>query len=151
MKPKNIIYRIQQIPFIRFFINIWLFRENLYRFRDWDYSFNLYIFKRSLEILKYNLENYSYEDETYLNPKLESINKVIELIDKQIGSDFITDAEEILGFKMSKGNPFIKLTAEEYEILKLSEELEEQNWNKIWDIIKGDPFIKGSDIRCWWN
>ena len=162
-------YSFLRYDIFRFFKNIILFRKELYGFYPWDSSCNLNLFKKSLEITADNLEKYGYEIEISRNKKVKSIKRVIELLDHSINEDFIDQAEKELGYEIVLSDIFSskadKRTPEEKEncdkIYKLSDEIQKQQWEELWSIIKGnydfkigddwDEKFNGSDIRGWWD
>lgn len=142
-----------------FFKNIWYFRKELYDFEAWDYRFNLNLFQRSLEATADYIEHRGYEvDESRLK-KVAKMRRVIKLLDER---DYIDQAEAELGELKNVGGWLDgkEDTLEEREhnskVFKRAHEIEEQNWNELWDILKGKPYTTeeeydGSNLRGWWD
>ena len=167
--------------FKNFFRNIWLFRKQLTRFQWWDYSFTLDMLSKSLEIMANNLETKGIEVDTPRMKKVAKIRRVIELIGNREGIEHIEMAEKELGslyiskpeFEKIEENPTYYTmkyneTEEQKEhnrkVYDRARQLEEQEWNEIWDILKGqdikkykpkkqdwDDFFDGSGMNTWWD
>jgi hypothetical protein len=162
-----------------FLKNIWFFRKQLWDFRSWDYSYNLQLFARSLEATSDLLENYGNEIEKTRNKKVQKIKRSIYLLHRIRTEDYITDAEKELG--ELKNTDFFSRedTNEEREhnrkVFTRATELEEQECNELWEILKGqdkkdfnkiyenlskeekmkfdhwENWFDGSGIKNWWD
>lgn len=159
--------------------NVWFFRKQLWDFRSWDYSYNLQLFARSLEATSDLLENYGNEVEKTRNKKVLKIKRSIYLLHRIRTEDYITDAEKELG--ELKNTDFFSRedTNEEREhnrkVFTRATELEEQECNELWEILKGqdkkdfnkiyenlskeekmkfdhwENWFDGSGIKNWWD
>ncbi len=177
----------------RFFKNVRRFRKELYDFQDWDYGYNLDLFKRSLELTADYLETKGIEiDESRLK-KVAKIRRAVELLGNVRGNSYIEKAEEELGdlfltdwnFEAVSDSPgSVKLIESETpeqkahnsKVFARSNEIEEEEWNELWQIIKGqdhkeyssnyqkikesniedamhayDDWFDGSGIKGWWD
>jgi hypothetical protein len=164
----KIIRNITNNAFFRFIKNTWKFRKELSDFYSWDYTYNLNLFKKSIELTKDCIDKYGHEVDESRLPKIEKMKRVIELINNFNESNFIEQAQIILGLETVSNYSFESIedkpeyyhmidhaTAEEQEnnkkIFNLSMKLEEEQWNELWNIIKGGDLTDGSDMRTWWD
>lgn len=140
------------IPY--FFKNIYRFKKALWNYRSWSYDFSLYMLKTSLEFLKESIEN-GNEIEESRNKKVNAIERTIELLDHFHKDSFIELAEKQLGkevilkdfeFKPIENKPDLfemidNLTEDENkinsEIFQLARDIEKNEWDELWSIIKG--------------
>lgn len=161
-----------------FISNLWWFRKELWRFRCWDYSYNLYLFGRSLERTANNLEKNGNEVAVSRDKKIKKIRKAIELINNIRSDSFISDAEKELDklsdceikFEEVENNIYQlvdNLTEEDKQhnqtIYKRAAEIENKQWNELWDIFKGQDYSKfdasidfdeqfdGTGAKGWWD
>ena len=172
-----------------FFKNIWFFRKELWQFRTWDYTFNLSLFKRSIEGLAETIEFKGWEIDGPRMKKVAKMKRVIQILDNIEKYPYIEMAEEKLGplskwdiqFEPIPDNPeMYELVETETEIEKnhrrvvydLSNQLEEQEWNELWTILRGqniqeykdlmdkkevkdgsewDEWYDGSGMTHWWD
>jgi hypothetical protein len=175
----------------RFFKNVWRFKNELYDFYGWDYSYNLSIFRRSLEITADYIEKNGMEVTDSRIKKVEKMRRAIELLNNIRNSSHIESAEKELGdlfltdweFEdVPDSNGTMRLveneTPEQKEhnskVFARSNEIEEAEWNELWEIIKGQDhadykkhlnkakisgngndawseWFDGSGIRGWWD
>lgn len=145
-------YEVIRYKIPMFFENLWFFRKELWRFRSWDYTFNLMMLSRSLEKTVHTLEFYGQEiDETRLK-KVDKIKRVIEIIKSLDESNYIDRAEKELGELKNAGGIFngIEDTPEEREhnrkVFALSTEIEEKEWNELFDILRGQNHQEYKDL-----
>jgi hypothetical protein len=174
-------YEIFRYKIPMFFENLWFFRKQLWEFRSWDYSYNLNLFARSLEKTSHTLEFHGSEVESTRMKKVKQIKRVIELIKNSREDQYIYRAEEQLG-EIRGENWFLgddELNPEDMEhnrkVYAKAREIEEIEWNEIWDILKGqnideyrtlmgklspeekgnldvwNDWYDGSGIRNWWD
>lgn len=140
-----------------FFRNIFNFRKELYLFRSWDYTYTLGMLSKSLELQLNSLEKYSNEVDEDKLPKIEKIKRAIELINIDMDDKYLDIAEQQLGFQLNTDHIFSKM--EESDTVKVNNEklfetsikIQNNNWDELFEILKGDENIKGSDIRGWWH
>jgi len=176
----------------RFFKNVWRFKNELYNFYGWDYSYNLSIFRRSLEITADYLEKNGMEVDDSRLKKVEKMRRAIELLNNIRSNSHIESAEKELGDlfltdwefeEVPDSNGSMRLIENETpeqkkhnsKVFARSNEIEEEEWNELWEIIKGqdhDAYKKhlnkakisgndttdswsewfdGSGIRGWWD
>lgn len=184
------LYYFFRYSLIHFINNLWVFRGVLWRFRWWSHHYTLDILKRSLELMSSGLERYGNEVEESRNKKISKINRSIELLNSIIEEDYIDRAELELG--ETSDTPFDtkelengsyqlidKRTDKEKEhdskVYDFARELEQSEWNELWDIFRGQDLLEykyiqeksteeekkeldlyykwfdGSDMRGWWN
>jgi len=167
--------------FFRFIKNIWAFRKTLWNFRWWDYHFTLEMMKTSLVIMSDNLETKGIEVDVPRLKKVAKMRRAIEIMNNLQGVQHIMMAEKELGelfiepfeFKPSESHPgsyelVERNTPEEKEhnskVYARANEIEEQEWNELWDIFKGqentkynpynqdwDDWFDGSNMKTWWD
>lgn len=175
----------------RFFGNLWYFKKILWEYGNWDFHYTLQFMLLTITQLKDRVDK-GYEIDETKNKKVQQMARVIELLKNHIDDNFIEQAEKVHGelilhpwkTKPVEGKPnFVELidqdTEEEKEhnrkIFELTHQLENEQWNELWDIIKGnqedtyknycqklsidgekdeisyDDFYNGSDARGWWE
>jgi hypothetical protein len=167
------VWDVFRIGIPTFFKNIWGFRKELYRHQWWDYHYTLQMLYRSLSIMVVKLEKDGYEvDESRLK-KVEKIYRVLELLKHKLDDDYVERAEKVLGeinwrpieFKLLNDSEELyemvdndTPTEKEHisKVFKYSQELENEEWIEIWEILKGKEFttteeFDGSDMRGWWD
>jgi hypothetical protein len=137
-----------------FFRNIWRFRKELYRFRTWDHQFNQNIFARSLELTANAIVKHGSEVYESRLPKVAKMRRAAELLRDR--SDFIFEqVEKELGPIMNESWWERDDTLEEYEhnrkFFARVTEIEEQEWEELWTILKGTGKPDGTDLRRWWD
>lgn len=167
--------------FFRFIKNIWAFRKTLWNFRWWDYHFTLEMMKTSLVIMSDNLETKGIEVDVSRLKKVAKMRRAIEIMNNLQGIQHIEMAEKELGelfiepfeFKPSESHPgsyelVERNTPEEKEhnskVYARANEIEEQEWNELWNIFKGqdntkyspynqdwDDWFDGSNMKTWWD
>lgn len=159
----NVLWRTIRYNIPTFLKNIWYFRKELYDFEAWDYRFNLNLFQRSLEATADYLEHKGIEIEESRMKKVAQMRRVLELLENNKGDNYVEKAEAELG-EISYADWFSderkEITPEERvhsaKVFLRAHELEEQDWNELWDIVKGrdsntQQDYDGSDIRGWWD
>lgn len=171
-----------------FFKNIYRFRKVLWNNRWWDYRFTLEALQTSLEIMEHKMHD-GIEVFESRGKKIAKMQRAIEIL-KNIGEDnYIEMAEVELGqiihydwdFEDVPDKPgFSQLidneTDEEKEhnhkVYDRTHELEELEWNELWEILKGKNYkeyydtlseeekknlnnynnwFDGSGLRGWWD
>ena len=184
-------YETMRYGIPRFFKNVWRFKNELYDFYGWDYSYNLSIFRRSLEITADYLEKNGIEVDDSRIKKVEKMRRAIQLMnnirnnshlemaEKELGNLFLTDWEfEEVPDSNGSMRLIEKETTEQKKhnskVFTRSNEIEEEEWNELWKIIKGQDhkdyqkhlnkakisgndtdtwseWFDGSGIRGWWD
>ena len=180
----------------RFLGNIWRFRKELWNHAWWDYHFTLQMLYRSISVMEKGMHNGLEVRETR-DKKIQKMQRLLYLLKNKIDDNYINLAEEELGIKMvlhpwefkeidrkdSDGGPLYELidkdTPEEKEINRKifdkAREIEEEHWNEIWEILKGqnhnqmldiiqekdsqsnkekkdwNDWFDGSGLRGWWD
>ena len=145
-------YEVFRYKIPMFLENFWYFRKELWRFRSWDYTFNLSLFARSLEKSANTLEFHGNEVEVSRMKKVAKMKRVIEIIRNLDESNYISLAEKELGELKNSGGWFddIEDTPEEKEhnkkVFERSNELEKQQWDELWSILKGQDYEEFNKI-----
>ena len=165
-------YSLFRYDIPNFLKNIWSFRKELWSHRWWDYRFSLDIFARSISIIEEGVRTKGLEVDDSRLKKVKSMQRAIEIMKKDEFT-YISTAESELGklvtheweFK-NMGNGDYELfdneTPEEREhnreVYKRAKELENLEWQELWEIFKGTKNSKnygedydGTDIRSWWD
>jgi hypothetical protein len=150
----------------RFFSNIWKFRKELYEHRWWDYHFTLQMLYRSIAIMEKGMHN-GLEIRQNRDKKIQKMQRLMELLDNKINDNYTELAEKELGYELvmrgfefeeidradENGEKLYQLvdneTDEEKElnrkIFDKARELEEVQWDEIWEILKGKKYGDGSE------
>jgi hypothetical protein len=165
--------------------NIFFFWGVIWRYRSWDSSFQMRILARSLEPLAHTLEHHGNEVDGPRLKKVAKIKRAIEILNHQVNDDYIALAEEKLGSTVNHSYGIFGDKDEEDEpleikemnrkIFALSSELEEQEWDELFTILRGqnhnayvmlcdkakeegdinrdiwDQWFDGSGMRGWWD
>ena len=145
-------YELFRYKIPMFLENIWFFRKQLWEFRSWDYGFNLRLFGRSLEKTAHTIEFYGSEVDISRMKKVAKIKRAIELINSVREGDYIEKAENVLGelknldgWRNDRDD-----TPEEKEhngkVFKLARKIEDDEWNELWDILKGQNHQEYLDL-----
>lgn len=175
-----------KIPY--FFKNIYKFRHVLWEHRWWDYRFTLTTLRTSLEIMEKGMHG-GLEVRESRDKKIAKMQRAIQILKNIEDDNYIQIAEAELGeiihhdweFEETEetiDNPLgekhektyrlvDKDTDEEKEhnrkVFDRTHELEEQEWNELCQIIKGQDitsfdkdkdFYKqfdGTGLRSWWD
>jgi len=140
---------------INFLKNIWSFRKELYAFKTWDYSFNLNLFAKSLELTAIGMESYSNEIDADKLQKINKIKRAVELIKRVHDDSYFEEAEDYCGIKFKYLNLSAEDTANNVKIFSKVSEIEKNEWDELWNIMKGQDLEKnrefdGSGIKSWW-
>ena len=156
-----------------FFKNVWRFRKELYNHQWWDYRFTLEMLYRSLSIMVVKLETDGIEVDSSRMKKVEKIKRALELLKHKLDDDYVDRAEAELGELVLSDFEFEKTEEGNYKmvdlvietasvrkhnrkVFKRASDIEEKEWNELWDIFKGKKFttmddFDGSDLRGWWD
>lgn len=147
----------------QFFKNLWFFRKQLWEFRSWDYSFNLQFLARTLEKTANTIEFYGYEVDITRLKKVEKMKRAIQLINNVRSDSYIEMAEKKLGeikhidwdFEPTKDNPELYQLVDNHtekeadhnrKVYKLADEIEAQEWEELFSILKGQDIEEYSEI-----
>lgn len=188
-KSYNMFYKIEYISYNiysffrydlpRFCKNIWKFRKALYNHYWFDYHGMLMFMEIGLTDMANNIEKHGIEVDSSRLKKVAKMRRVVQLI-KNYNESYIEMAEKELGelvmhdweFKPTDDNPDLfelvdKETPEEKDhnrkVFDRAREIEEQEWNELWEILKGQDYTKfdkdkdfhkqfdGSGLRGWWD
>jgi hypothetical protein len=173
-------YSFFRYDFPRFLKNIWKFRKALYNYYWFDHHGTLMFMETGLTDMANKIEKHGTEATSSRLKKVEKMHRVIQLIKNYNEDLYIEMAEKELGevvlheleFEPSPDHPgsyqlVDKNTQEENEhnrkVFDRAREIGEQEWNELWDIIKGQDYSKfdknidfdnqfdGSGLRGWWD
>lgn len=178
--------------FPRFCKNIWWFKKELWDYRWYGSNGSLAFLKRATEMQVKFFEERGNEEKTSAGKKIAKMKRAIVLLENSIDKNHTELAEEQLGklihhpwiFDPVEEKPGYSQirdqdTPEEKEhnsaVYALSRKIQEDEWNELWNIIKGQDFDKfkktpkkiendhnksydywqsqfdGSGIRGWWD
>ena len=164
----------------RFFKNVWRFRSALWNHHWWDHHGSLEFLQISLTHMSDNIEKHGSEVDEPRLKKVEKMRRAVQLIKNYREDLYIDMAETELGelvlheweFEPSPDNPkyfqmIDKDTPEEKEhnmkVYKRAREIEKQEWNELFQILKGQDYAKfnkktdwnkqfdGTGLRGWWD
>jgi hypothetical protein len=147
----------------RFLKNIWRFRRGLWRHRSWDYHGMLIFMEDALVHMHTNIEEHGMEVEISRMKKVTAMKRAVELLHHVNEDSFIELAEAELGeiihhpweFEDEPDKPGYsrlvdKDTPEEKEhnskVFARAREIEEQEWEELWRIFKGQDMTEYSGI-----
>jgi hypothetical protein len=164
------IYKLFRYDIPRFLKNLYRFRKDLWYFYDFDYIYNLKIFRTSLIYLQKTIKNGWEVDEVRLK-KYDKITRVIQILNNIIYDNYHEIAEKELNLKTDYSILLNKKTFTSDDISENNKlitqktiELENSEWNELWDILKGsnkhgyqlinDDMMyigDGSGMNGWWD
>jgi hypothetical protein len=172
-------FLFKDIP--NFLGNIWRFRKALWNHHWWDYSGTLKFIELSTEHMAKNLKVNGNEVEKPRFKKIDKMNRVVEIIKNIRENRYFDIVEKELGRRYNTKNiQFVPLednpdyfemvdydSDEEKEFnnkyFERVTELENEEWNELWEILKGQDYKKfdkekdwddqfdGSGMRGWWD
>jgi hypothetical protein len=160
--------------------NVWRFRKPLWNHNWWDNHASLEFLQVSLTHMADNIEKYGIEIDGPRLKKVEKMRRASQLIQNYINDLYSEMAESELGelilhdweFEDVPDKPgFSRLvdkeTPEEKEhntkVFKRAHEIESQEWNELFEILKGQDVNKfdkdydwekqfdGSGLKYWWD
>jgi hypothetical protein len=160
--------------------NVWRFRKPLWNHSWWDNHASLEFLQVSLTHMADNIEKYGNEIDGPRLKKVEKMRSASQLIQNYINDSYSEMAESELGelilhdweFEDIPDKPgFSRLvdkeTPEEKEhntkVFKRAHEIESQEWNELFEILKGQDVNKfdkdydwekqfdGSGLKYWWD
>jgi hypothetical protein len=160
--------------------NVWRFRKPLWNHNWWDNHASLEFLQVSLTHMADNIEKYGNEIDGPRLKKVEKMRRASQLIQNYINDLYSEMAESELGelirhdweFEDVPDKPgFSRLvdkeTPEEKEhntkVFKRAYEIESQEWNELFEILKGQDVNKfdkdydwekqfdGSGLKYWWD
>jgi hypothetical protein len=161
--------------FIKFFKNIWNFREVLSEYEPWDYRFQLSMFRRALELESQYIDKKGNEVNPSRSKKVNKMNRAIEIMKWHESECFVDLAQSILGkdaeynikFETIKFNglndegedvyKIVEDITEEQskinkEIYDLADKIEKDTWVELFQILKGGEYkIEHGDWDEWFD
>jgi hypothetical protein len=167
-KIKNAIRR--RLLFVK---NVWRFRKELANYDWWDFHFTLNMLERSIFFMEKGIREKGIEIEQTRIKKVKSMQRALEILHNHREDNYVEIAEKEFGPLTVRSFDFEKMdddltqlvdirTPEQYEndhkIIERSHELENNEWNELWEIFKGTKYSKrydknydGTDMRSWWD
>jgi len=174
------VYKFLRYDLPRFFKNIWKFKKALYNHYWFDHHGTLMFMEIGLTDMANNIETRGIEVDHSRLKKVAKMRRAIQLIKNYNDDLYIDMAEKELGdlilhdweFEPSADHPdcsrlIDKESPEEKahnaKVFARAREIGEQEWDELWDIIKGQDYSKfdkeidfdsqfnGSGIRGWWD
>ena len=154
--------------------NLFYFFPVVWKYRVWDYEYILPFILYGLRDIRSSIST-GLESESTRDPKIAAISRAIYILEHVIQDDWLELAEEKLGkthldkfwnFKRAGGNELNEsgLTiwvqddqrtpeeaAHDRVVMNLRNQMEDDSWDELFDILKGDENIPGSDMRGWWD
>lgn len=165
-----------------FFKNLYKFRKALWNHHWWDYSGTLQFLEIGIDDMQKNIDKKGNEVVYNKIKKVEKMKRVVEILRNMRENRYFDIVEKEMNydpffriepkFVPTKDNPnLFELvdynTEEEKELndkyYSRVNELEEQEWNELWEILKGQDYkkfdkdkewsdqIDGSGMRSWWD
>lgn len=177
---RNKTYELFRYDLPQFFKNVWRFRSALCNHYWWDYSGSLEFLLISLTHMSDNIEKHGSEVTESRLKKVGKMRRAVQLIknykedlylemaEKELGEIFYYDIEfEPVPDKPGFTQMIDKDTPEEKEhnmkVYKRAREIEKQEWNELFQILKGQDYSKfnkktdwnkqfdGTGLRGWWD
>lgn len=173
-------YELFRYDLPRFFKNIWRFRKALWNHYWFDHHGTLMFLETGLSHISDNVEKYGNEiDESRLK-KIDAMRRTVQIIQNYNNDSYIEMAEKELGeivlrdweFEPVPDRPNLsRLVDNETEeerahnkkIYERASEIEEQEWNELFELLKGQNYknfdkeidwykqFNGSGIKNWWD
>lgn len=149
-----------------FISNIWKYRKALYIDRDFEDLGKLYFLEIGIQSMTTYYEKYGYETLTSKEKKLKMMRRATQILRNVSENSYIEMAESELGPipSFNLNNEYSHLESLHISnIMKRSLELEEQEWDELIGILKGQDYSKfdpnvdfyeqfdGSGLRNWWS
>lgn len=160
-------YELFRYKIPHFIRNIRYFKKELWVYRSWDSVYSLMLLQKSLERTGNTIEKYGHEVDEIRLKKLSMIRRAVELLNNHNKELYIEMAEKELGYEVNGDNIFsdirpVYITNNDKAIFDLAYNIEQEQWNELWEIIKGreiipqddtDPYYAqdGSGIKGWWD
>jgi hypothetical protein len=173
----------------RFFRNLWMFRKALYNYRWYAGDHAVMPFLRTaVHDIAEKKKIRGYEIESTSEKKIAKMKRAVFLLDHLIEEDFVDLAEIELGilyqqpfeFETVPGNENVfrvkdtlepEKKAHNQRVYKRARAIENEMWNEIWEIFKGQDYNKftreeedhekawknweswydGSGMNTWWD
>jgi hypothetical protein len=139
---------------IRFFKNAYKFRKALSGYYWWDYSGMLMFMHTCIEDMSKMIDEKGSEAPISKMKKVAFMQRAARIIDNHIEDRYLDMAADILGKKFSQpyiidGKVVIKGGYNEVYLKAL--ELEEQEWEELMEILKGNENIGILGMKTWWD
>ena len=167
--------------FPNFLRNIYRFRKALWRHHWWDYSGTLHFLEIGVEDIAKNLEKKGIEVENSRMKKVDKMKRLVEILRNKREDRYFDIVEKEMNYEpLFNNRKFVPLeeNPDLFELVDYSSEeekemnrkyynrvneLEEQEWNEFWEILKGQEYknfdkekdwdeqFDGSGIQGWWD
>jgi hypothetical protein len=140
------------------FKNAYYFGPFLFKWRPWDYSYTLELFAKCLDVMSDHTEKWSavWEDCKQPPERVLRMREASELIRRILDGNEISMAERELG-EIRVGiidridENFSKEDGEhDSRVYERSREIEQCWWDRLGDILFGENYDDGENIRSWW-
>lgn len=159
--------------------NIWKFRKELWNYSWWDYQFMLMFMRRCTFDMAVNFERKGWEVEVTRRKKVDMMLRAAIIMDNIIDDRYLEMAEKQLGLEYNSNwdidedgkltfNDTPQQKKDNKKISLLSDKLQEQEWEELWQILKGqdhkeyvkarkkedvkwEKWFDGSGARHWWD
>lgn len=167
----------------QFIKNVWKFRKALWNHHWWDYSGTLQFIEIAVNDMANGAEKRGVEIERSRVKKVAKMRRVVEILQNIRESRYFDIVEEEMGintdfnkfnfeFVPCEDKPgffeMVDTQSEEDQALRRKyydrvDELEQQEWNELWDILKGqhsnvystqkdwEERFDGSGLQGWWD
>jgi len=171
-------FLIDEMP--NFFRNIWFFRKSLIRHRWYDHAGVVSFLKEGVKDISLGIEKNGNEETISKNKKIEKMNKLIQLLENYEMDNYLDTAQNIIGKKLIYDIDYIPVDDNDdfvefinnvdeetekinKEISNLAKQIQINEWNEIWEILKGQDYSKfnpkkdfddqrdGTGLNTWWN
>jgi hypothetical protein len=164
-----------------FIKNVWKFRKVLWNHRWWDYRYTVETLRTSIEIMEKDM-HHGTEVRESRDKKIAKMQRAIQIMKNIENDSYLEMAEKKLGKEYFLGEwkfKTVKGKEESYELASdglskgqrninrqlndLSNRLETEEWNELWQIFKGQDYKKfkkdidfneqfdGTGLRGWWD
>ena len=177
---RNKTYELFRYDLPRFFKNVWIFRSALWNHYWWDHHGSLEFLQISLSHMSDNIEKHGSEvDESRLK-KVEKMRRAVQLIknyredlyidmaEKELGEMFYNEIEfeecpDRPGYSQLVDNDTPEEKEHNMKVYKRAREIEKQEWNELFQILKGQDYSKfnkktdwneqfdGTGLKGWWD
>lgn len=149
----------------RFLKNVWKFRKALSNHYPFDHHSLLMFLQIGVNDIANYCEKYGYEILTSREKKIQKMRRFVEIINHYNNDMYLEIAEKEIGKTLGH---YLELFSTEDDviqsnIIQRAYEIEEQEWQELIEIIKGQDYSKfdknkdfyeqfdGSGIKCWWD
>ena len=177
---RNKTYELFRYDLPRFFKNVWRFRSALWNHYWWDHHGSLEFLQISLTHMSDNIEKHGSEVAESRLKKVEKMRRAVQLIknyredlyldmaEKELGEMFYNEIEfeecpDRPGYSQLVDNDTPEEKEHNMKVYKRAREIEKQEWNELFQILKGQDYSKfnkktdwneqfdGTGLKGWWD